>query len=459
MIDRYAPPEMVQLWSDQHRFELWLRVEILAAEAWAELGRVPADALPRIRQATFDVARIAEVEAEVHHDVIAFLTVVNESIGQPEARHMHLGLTSSDVIDTAFAVQCKESAQLILADLAVLRETAADLALRHRETVEVGRTHGIHAEPITFGFKVAGWVAELDRAIARLRAAQDEVATGALSGPVGTHASVDPFVEEYVCEHLGLHVDPVSTQIVSRDRHAALMSVLAVTAASMERIALEIRHLQRSEVAEAMEPFGANQKGSSAMPHKRNPILTERISGLARTVRGYAVTELENVALWHERDISHSSAERVVFPDATCLVDYMAQTLNRVLRGLTVNEAQMARNLDLWGGVVFSQRAMLALVDGGMSREQAYRLVQSAALRALDGEGGFRANLEAEPAVMARIGAQMDQIFDPRGFLRHIDLAFERLGLLERPQPAAPHPGDPAHRSARDLAAKKEVAP
>ncbi len=438
MIDRYAPPRMVHLWSDQHRFELWLRVEILAAEAWAELGRVPIEALPRIRQATFDAARIAEVEAEVHHDVIAFLTVVNESIGQPEARHVHLGLTSSDVIDTAFAVQCKESAQLILDDLTKLRATTAELALRHRETVEVGRTHGIHAEPITFGFKVAGWVAELDRAIDRLRAAQDEVATGALSGPVGTHASVDPFVERYVCEHLGLHVDPVSTQIVSRDRHASFMSVLAVTAATMERIALEIRHLQRSEVAEVMEPFGAHQKGSSAMPHKRNPILTERICGLARTVRGYAATELENVALWHERDISHSSAERIVFPDATCLVDYMTQTLDRVLRGLVVRRGQMARNLDLWGGVVFSQRAMLALVEAGMSREEAYRIVQSAALRALDGEGGFRANLEAQPAVMARIGAGMDQIFDPQAFLRHTDLAFERLGLLSRPQPAPP---------------------
>lgn len=432
MIDRYAPARMVQLWSDHHRFELWLRVEILAAEAWAELGRVPRQALPRIREATFDAGRIAEVEAEVHHDVIAFLTVVNESIGQPEARHVHLGLTSSDVIDTAFAVQCKEAAELILDDLARLRATAAGLALEHRRTVEVGRTHGIHAEPITFGFKVAGWVAELDRAIARLRAAQDEVATGALSGPVGTHASVDPFVEQYVCDHLGLHVDPVSTQIVSRDRHASFMAVLAVTAASLERIALEVRHLQRSEVAEAMEPFGAQQKGSSAMPHKRNPILTERICGLARTVRGYALTELENVALWHERDISHSSAERIVFPDATCLVDYMTQTLDRVLRGLVVRPEQMARNLDLWGGVVYSQRALLALVDAGMAREEAYRVVQSAALRALDGDGGFRANLEAEPAVAASIGDRMDQIFDPQAFLEHTDLALERLGLLER---------------------------
>jgi adenylosuccinate lyase len=429
MIDRYAPPRMRELWSDEHRFQLWLRVEILAAEGWSELGRVPAHALPKIRQGTFDVDRINAVEAEVHHDVIAFLTVVNESIGQPEARHVHLGLTSSDIIDTAFAVQCKESAQLILADLAVLRQTTAELALRHRETVEVGRTHGIHAEPITFGFKVAGWVAELDRAIARVERGRDEVAAGALSGPVGTHASVDPSVERYVCEHLGLEVDPVSTQIVSRDRHASYLCSLAVAAASMERIALEIRHLQRSEVAEVMEPFGSRQKGSSAMPHKRNPILTERICGLARTVRGYAATELENVALWHERDISHSSAERIVFPDACCLVDYMAQTLRRVLNGLVVRPEQMARNLEMWGGVVYSQRALLALVDSGMSREEAYRIVQSAALRALDGGRGFRANLQADPTVMSRIGDQLDAIFDPGAFLRHTDLALARLGL------------------------------
>ncbi|MFZ0217261.1 MAG: adenylosuccinate lyase [Candidatus Dormiibacterota bacterium] len=439
MIDRYAPPRMRELWSDEHRFQLWLRVEILAAEGWSELGRVPADALPKIRQATFDVDRINAVEAEVHHDVIAFLTVVNESIGQPEARHVHLGLTSSDVIDTAFAVQCKESAELILEDLRTLRQSAARLAVEHRATVQVGRTHGIHAEPITFGFKVAGWVAELDRAIARVERGRDEVAAGAVSGPVGTHATVDPSVERYVCEHLGLEVDPVSTQIVSRDRHAAYLCSLAVAAASMERIALEIRHLQRSEVAEVMEPFGSRQKVSSAMPHKRNPILTERICGLARTMRGYAATELENVALWHERDISHSSAERIVFPDACCLVDYMAQTLRRVLDGLVVRPEQMARNLEMWGGVVYSQRALLALVDSGMSREEAYRIVQSAALRALDGERGFRANLQADPTVMSRIENQLDAIFDPGAFLRHTDLAFARLGLADdaRSTPAA----------------------
>jgi adenylosuccinate lyase len=423
---------MRAIWSDEHRFELWLRIEILACEAWAELGRVPRDALPKIRQASFDVARIQQVEESVGHDVIAFLTVVGETVGQPEARWLHLGLTSSDVVDTAFALQVKASAELIQADLGKLREACAGLALEHRRTPMVGRTHGIHAEPITFGFKVAGWVAELDRARERLAAATAEAATGKLSGAVGTHASVDPRVEEYVCSRLGLSVDPVSTQVVSRDRHAAFMNALAVAAATMERIALEIRHLQRSEVAEAREPFGAEQKGSSAMPHKRNPVLTERICGLARVVRGYAATELENVALWHERDISHSSAERVIFPDGCALLDYMAIQLAKVIKGLDVRVEQMRRNLDLWGGVVFSQRVLLALVESGLSREDAYRLVQSAAHRAIDGEGGFRANLLESAEVGERIGARLDELFDPSADLEQVDVAFERLGLLHR---------------------------
>ncbi|HXM55440.1 MAG TPA: adenylosuccinate lyase [Candidatus Dormibacteraeota bacterium] len=429
MIERYTPPRLKEVWSDRRRFELWLQIEILACEAWSELGQIPAEALPRIRSASFDVDRIKEVEARVGHDVIAFLTVVGESVGQPEARYLHLGLTSADVVDTAFALQLRESGELIAADLRELRETAADVALRHRRTVMVGRTHGVHAEPITFGFKVAGWVAELDRAIARLEAATAEVATGQLSGPVGTHASVDPRVEEHVCRALGLSVDPVSTQVVSRDRHSAYMNALAVAAGSLERIALEIRHLQRTEVAEALEPFGAEQKGSSAMPHKRNPVLTERVCGLARVVRGYAATALENIALWHERDISNSSAERVIFPDACCLVDFMASELTHVLGGLEVHPERMARNLDAGGGIVHSQRALLALVESGLAREDAYRVVQSAALRAVDGDGGFRANLEADPAVMARIGDRMDAIFDPQDSLRHVDLAFDRLGL------------------------------
>ena len=423
---------MREIWSDRHRFDLWLRIEILACEAWAERGRVPADALPKLRRAGFDVERIRQVEESVGHDVIAFLTVVGETVGQPEARWLHLGLTSSDVVDTAFALQVKESATLIDQDLGTLREACAALALEHRQTPMVGRTHGIHAEPITFGFKVAGWVAELDRARRRLAGAAAEAATGKLSGAVGTHATVDPEVEDYVCGRLGLQVDEVSTQVVSRDRHAAFLNALAVAAASMERIALEIRHLQRSEVSELREPFGKQQKGSSAMPHKRNPVLTERICGLARVVRGYAATELENVALWHERDISHSSAERVIFPDACALVDYMALQLTKVISGLDVNVAQMRRNLDLWGGVVFSQRVLLALVEAGLSREDAYALVQRAAHRALDGEGGFRANLMESPEVRERIGDRLDELFDPAADLQKVDVAFERIGLLQK---------------------------
>jgi adenylosuccinate lyase len=429
LIERYTPTRIREIWSDQHRFELWLQIEILAAEAWGSLGHIPADALPAIRAASFDTERIKAEEARVGHDVIAFLTVVGESVGQPQARYLHVGLTSSDVVDTAFAVQLRDSAGVILEDLRQLRETAAKLAIRHRRTVMVGRTHGIHAEPITFGFKVAGWVAELDRAIDRLEAAKQEVATGQLSGPVGTHASVDPQVEQYVCRALGLQVDPVSTQVVSRDRHSSYMNALAVAAGTLERIALEIRHLQRTEVAEALEPFGSEQKGSSAMPHKRNPELTERVCGLARVVRGYAATALENIALWHERDISHSSAERVIFPDACCLVAFMAEQMTRVLSGLEVHPERMARNLGASGGIVYSHRALLALVEAGMSREEAYRIVQRAAHRALDDGGGFRANLEADPAVMARIGDRMDTVFDPKEFLRHVDLAFDRLGL------------------------------
>jgi adenylosuccinate lyase len=429
LIPRYAPARMQEIWSDRHRFDLWLRIEVLACEAWSSLGRVPAEALPRIRAATVDPARIAEIEARVGHDVVAFLTAAGESIGQPEARYLHLGLTSSDVVDTAFALQLRESAEVILEDLRRLRASAAALALRHRDTIMVGRTHGIHAEPITFGFKVAGWVAELDRALSRLERAADEVATGKLSGPVGTHSSVDPRVEEHVCSALGLSVDPVSTQVVGRDRHAAFMAALATAAASMERIALEVRHLQRSEVGEALEPFGAEQKGSSAMPHKRNPVLAERICGLARVVRGHALTAQENVALWHERDISHSSTERVIFPDACCLVDFMAIELERVLSGLEVRPERMRQNLEMGGGIVYSQAVLLALVESGLSREQAYRIVQSAAHRALRGDGGFRANLEADPEVTARIGGRLEEIFDPAGFLRHVDLAFDRLGL------------------------------
>ncbi|HEX9363862.1 MAG TPA: adenylosuccinate lyase [Candidatus Dormibacteraeota bacterium] len=430
MIERYSPPAMRAVWSDQHKFELWLRIEVLACEAWATLGRIPESALPKIRKGTFDTTKIAEVESRVGHDVIAFLTVLNQSIGQPEARYVHVGMTSQDLNDTAMAVQMVESARLIGHELAKLREVAADLAIRHRRTLMAGRTHGIVAEPITFGFKVAGWVAELDRSIARLEQAAEEAAVGRVSGPVGTHATIDPRVEEHVCRELGLKVDTVSTQVVARDRHAGFMSALAIVAGTLERIATEIRHLQRSEISEVFEPFGKEQKGSSAMPHKRNPVLTERVCGLARVVRGHLVTALENTALWHERDISHSSAERVIFPDSCAAVDYMAMEMNKVLRGLEVRPERMLANLQHAGGVVFSQRVLLALVESGMSREDAYLVVQKAAMEAMGESGpGFRAILEKDDEVSKRIGDRLDKVFDPWAGLEHADLAYERLGL------------------------------
>ena len=430
MIERYAPPAIRAVWSDQHKFELWLRIEVLVCEAWASVGRIPESALPKIRKGTFDATKIAEVESRVGHDVIAFLTVLNESIGQPEARYVHLGMTSQDLNDTAMAVQMVESAGIIQRDLGLVREAAADLAIRHRRTLMAGRTHGIVAEPITFGFKVAGWVAELDRSIARLNRATEESAVGRVSGAVGTHATIDPRVEEYVCRELGLAVDPVSTQVVARDRHSGFMSALAIAAGTLERIATEIRHLQRSEVGEAFEPFGKEQKGSSAMPHKRNPVLTERVCGLARVVRGHLVTAMENTALWHERDISHSSAERIIFPDACAAVDYMALEMDKVLRGLEVRPERMLANLQLAGGVVFSQRVLLALVESGMSREDAYLIVQTAAMQAMEpGAPGFRELLEKNKDVMRRIGPKLETVFDPWAGLEHTDLAYERLGL------------------------------
>jgi adenylosuccinate lyase len=430
LIERYSTPAMRAVWSDQHKFELWLRIEILACEAWASIGRIPEAALPKIRKGTFDATKIAQVESRVGHDVIAFLTVLNESIGQPEARYVHLGMTSQDLNDTAMAVQLVESARLIAGDLRAVREAAAELAIRHRRTLMAGRTHGIVAEPTTFGFKVAGWVAELDRTIARVERAAAGAAVGRVSGAVGTHATIDPRVEEHVCRELGLNVDAVSTQVVARDHHADFMAALAIGAGTLERIATEIRNLQRTEIGEVFEPFGKEQKGSSAMPHKRNPVLTERVCGLARVVRGHLVTALENTALWHERDISHSSAERVVFPDACAAVDFMAIEMNKVLRGLEVRPERMLVNLRFAGGVVFSQRVLLALVDAGMSREDAYVVVQKAAMEATEGSGpGFRSLLEKNDEVMRRIGSRLDEVFDPWSGLEHTDLAYERIGL------------------------------
>ena len=421
---------MRAVWSDQHRYELWLRIEILACEAWAEIGRIPASALPKIRNATFDAGRIASLEERVGHDVIAFLTDVNASIGQPEARYVHLGMTSQDLNDTAMAVQLLESSHLIASDLGNVRDAAAELAVRHRKTLMAGRTHGIVAEPITFGFKVAGWVAELDRVRVRLERATEEAAVGRICGAVGTHATVDPRVEEHVCKALGLRADVVSTQVVARDVHAAFMAALASVAGALERIATEIRHLQRSEVGEVFEPFGKEQKGSSAMPHKRNPITSERLSGLARVIRGNSMVALENVALWHERDISHSSAERIILPDSCILLDFMLFELRNLVERLQVYPERMRQNLEVTKGLYFSQSILLALTRAGAERKTAYEAVQRAAMKTWKGEGSFAENVKAEPEITAKLSAEeIDRLCSLDVHFQHVDETFKALGL------------------------------
>ncbi|MGN6811510.1 MAG: adenylosuccinate lyase [Thermomicrobiales bacterium] len=430
MIEKYTRPEMGAIWSEERKIALWLRVEIAVCEAWAEEGVVPAAALPAIRRATVDLARMREIERETEHDVIAFLRAAGETVG-PDARWIHLGLTSSDVIDTALSLQTLEAIDLLLADIDSLRAAVGDQALKYKDTPQIGRTPGIHAEPTTFGLKLAGWYAELDRARTRLVACREDMAVGAISGAVGTHANVPPQVEERVCAALGLRPDPVSTQIIGRDRHAAFLTTLAVIASSLDRFATELRHLQRTEVSEAAEPFGAKQQGSSAMPHKRNPVLVERISGLARIIRGYSVSALETVALWHERDISNSSAERVYFPDACTLLDYLLALMERIVRGMEVYPARMRRNLESTQGIIYSQRALLALTEAGLDRQEAYKIVQRAAMRSWAEETPLYDLLRAEPAVTTRLpDDQLRALFDPHYHLRFVDDAFRRVGLL-----------------------------
>lgn len=433
MIERYTRPEMARVWSDENKLDTWLRVELLVCEAWAREGVITAEEMEKLRTAAYDLARARELEREIHHDVIAFLRSVQERLG-PEGRLLHLGLTSSDMLDTALAVQLVQAGALIREQLDALTETVKAAALRYRHTLSVGRTHGIHAEPTTFGFKLAEWVDELRRCRARLDAAIDTIAVGAISGAVGTHATVPPSVEEYVCEHLGLRPAPVSTQIIQRDRHAQYVTTLALIGSSLDKMALEIRHLQRTEVSEAFEPFGANQQGSSAMPHKRNPEKCERVCGLARVLRGYAVTAMEDVALWHERDISHSSAERVILPDSTALLHYILWLFNTVMEGLEVDEQRMRANLDMTRGLIYSSRILLALVDKGMDRQEAYKLVQRNAQKVWRNEdhgAGLLAMLEADPEVMRHVTPdELRAIADPHAYLKHIDTAFERLGLL-----------------------------
>jgi adenylosuccinate lyase len=431
MIPRYTRPEMAAIWEPQTRFRIWFEIEAHAADAMAELGIIPKEAARTIwakgKDAKFNVERIDEIERETKHDVIAFLTHLAEIVG-PEARFVHQGMTSSDILDTTLNVQLVRAADLLIADVDKLLAALKKRAFEHRNTPTIGRSHGIHAEPTTFGVKLAYAYAEFSRARERLVAARKEVATCAISGAVGTFAQVDPRVEEHVAKQMGLAVEPVSTQVIPRDRHAVYFSMLAVVASSMERLAIEIRHLQRTEVLEAEEFFSQGQKGSSAMPHKRNPVLTENITGLARMVRAYAMPALENVALWHERDISHSSAERMIGPDATVTLDFALNRLAGVVDRLVVYPENMQKNLDRLGGLVHSQRVLIALTQHGVAREDAYRMVQRNAMPVWRGEGDFLTLLKKDPDVSKALTAkEIEDSFDLGYHLKHVDTIFKRV--------------------------------
>jgi adenylosuccinate lyase len=428
MIPRYTSPAMSQIWSERRRFETWLQVEIAAAEAMADAGIVPAEAAREIREkGSFEVARIEEIEAKTKHDVIAFTTAVAEKVGEA-ARWLHFGLTSSDIIDTAQALQMREACDVILADLGALAAEIRARAEEHRRTPMIGRTHGVHAEPITFGLKLLLWYAEVGRDIERVSRARATVSVGKISGAVGTYAHLDPSIEARVCEKLGLAAAPISSQIIQRDRHAELIGALAVTAASLEKFALEIRGLQKTEIGEVEEPFDKGQKGSSAMPHKRNPIGCEQVTGLARLLRGNLVVALENVALWHERDISHSSVERVILPDSFAALDHMLRRFTRLVKGMVVHPDRMRENLERSGGRIFSGTILLELARRGVSREQAYEWVQRNAMRAVEEGEAFKALLVADADLGGVLSREdIDRAFDLNVHLRHVDATFERV--------------------------------
>jgi adenylosuccinate lyase len=431
MIPRYSRPEMARLWSQDAKYAAWLKVELAVCEVYAKRGAIPVDVLGRIKaKARVDAARIDEIEAKTRHDVIAFLTNLEESIGA-DSRYVHIGMTSSDVLDTALALQLQQVCDILLGDLERFRGALRTLALRHKDTLCVGRSHGVHAEPMVFGLKPALWYAEAGRNIERLRRAKEAVRVGKISGAIGTFAHVDPDVEEEVCRLLGLEPDPISTQVVQRDRHAELCAVLAIVAASLEKVAVEIRSLQRTEILEAEEPFAEGQKGSSSMPHKRNPVGSENVSGLARLVRANALAALENVALWHERDISHSSVERVILPDSTILVDYMLHRMTGIIDGLQVYPERMKENMERSYGLMFSQRVLLKLADKGLPRQQAYEIVQKNAMRAWRERTDFHSLLAADPEVTARLApADLAACFEPAWYLRNVDAIYRRAGLL-----------------------------
>ena len=431
MIERYTLPEMGELWTEKFKYQTWLEVEIAVCEAQAELGYIPSEAVTIIKEkAQFDPQRILEIETEVRHDVIAFLTNVNEYVGDA-GRYIHLGMTSSDVLDTALSLQLVASLNLILECTQELIQALRYQAQQHRYTVMVGRSHGIHGEPITFGFKLAGWLAEVERNRQRLIRLRKDIAIGQISGAMGTYANIDPRIEALTCQKLGLEPDTASTQVISRDRHAEFMQQIALLAASIERFAIEIRNLQRSDVLEVEEFFAPKQKGSSAMPHKRNPIRSERLSGIARIIRGYTIAALENVALWHERDISHSSVERVMFPDTCILIHFMLKEITDLVKNLLVYPENMKRNMNVYGGVIFSQRVLLALVEKGLNREEAYKIVQECAHKAWNTEqGNFQELIVQDAQVKSVLSPQeIEACFDPQQHLKNLDLIYQRLAI------------------------------
>jgi adenylosuccinate lyase len=430
MIQRYTREEMARIWSDENKFNIWLQIEILAVEAHSKLGLVPSEAVEEIKsKAKFDIQRILEIESVIKHDVVAFLTNVAENVGEA-SKYIHYGMTSSDILDTCLALQMKQAGELITSGLEKLAEVLKRKAIEYKYTLMIGRTHGVHAEPITLGFKFALWYEETKRNIERMKRATENIAYGKIAGAVGTYDNVNPFVEEYVCEKLGLKVEPISTQIIQRDRHAEYLNTLAIIASSLEKFATEIRHLQRTEVLEAEEYFSEGQKGSSAMPHKRNPVRCERIAGLARIVRANAIAGMENIPLWHERDISHSSVERVIIPDSTILVDFMLSEMTDIIDKLIVYPERMLRNLNLTKGLIFSQKVLLALVEKGLTRETAYKIVQRNAMRCWKTGENFIDVLKEDEDIIKYLGdGELEKIFDYKSILEKIDFIFEKIGI------------------------------